>query len=234
MGRKRGKMKKAILATKVGMTQIFNDDGVLVPVTVLQAGPCVVTQVKTEENDGYSAVQVGFVDKKERIINKDAGGKKQVIHRHGVNKAEAGHFKKAGVSAKRYIREFRFENAGEYAPGAEIKADIFAEGDKVDASAISKGKGFQGTIKRLGQHRGPMTHGSKFHRHQGSNGACSDPSKVFKGKGMPGHMGSKQITIQNLEIVKVDAENNLLLVKGAVPGPKKALVTIKETVKSGK
>lgn len=227
-------MKKAILATKVGMTQIFNEDGVLVPVTVLQAGPCVVTQVKTPENDGYSAVQVGFVDKKDRIVNKDAGGRKEVIHRHGVSKAGQGHFKKAGVSSKRYIREFKFENAGDYTLGAEIKADIFAEGDKVDASAISKGKGFQGAIKRLGQHRGPMTHGSKFHRHQGSNGACSDPSKVFKGKGMPGHMGAKQITIQNLEIVKVDAENNLLLVKGAVPGPKKALVTIKETVKSGK
>ena len=166
-------MKKAILATKVGMTQIFNEDGVLVPVTVLQAGPCVVTQVKTPENDGYSAVQVGFVDKKDRIVNKDAGGRKEVIHRHGVSKAGQGHFKKAGVSSKRYIREFKFENAGDYTLGAEIKADIFAEGDKVDASAISKGKGFQGAIKRLGQHRGPMKHGSKFHRHQGSNGACS-------------------------------------------------------------
>ncbi|MCM1027790.1 MAG: 50S ribosomal protein L3 [Roseburia sp.] len=224
-------MKKAILATKVGMTQIFNEDGELVPVTVLQAGPCVVTQVKTPENDGYSAVQVGFVDKKERIVNKDAGGKRQVVHRHGVNKAQAGHFKKAGVSAKRYIREFRFENAGEYALGAEIKADIFAEGDKIDATAISKGKGFQGAIKRLGQHRGPMKHGSKFHRHQGSNGACSSPSRVFKGKGMPGHMGCVRVTVQNLQVVRVDAEKNLLLVKGAVPGPKKALVTIKETTK---
>ena len=224
-------MKKAILATKVGMTQIFNEDGVLVPVTVLQAGPCVVTQVKTVENDGYSAVQVGFVDKKEKIVNKDAGGKKQVIHRHGVNKAEAGHFKKAGVSAKRYIREFKFENAEEYTLGAEIKADIFAEGDKIDASAISKGKGFQGALKRLGQHRGPMKHVSKFHRHQGSNGACSSPSRVFKGKGMPGHMGCVKVTVQNLEVVRVDAEKNLLLVKGAVPGPKKALVTIKETTK---
>ena len=227
-------MKKAILATKVGMTQIFNDDGVLVPVTVLQAGPCVVTQIKTVENDGYEAVQVGFVDKKERIVNKDKAGKKEIIHRHGVNKAMKGHFAKAGVSCKRYVREFKFENTSEYALAQEIKADIFAAGDKVDATAISKGKGFQGAIKRLGQHRGPMAHGSKFHRHQGSNGACSDPSKVFKGKGMPGHMGSKQITIQNLEVVKVDVENNLLLVKGAVPGPKKALVTIKETVKSGK
>ena len=169
-------MKKAILATKVGMTQIFNEDGVLTPVTVLQAGPCVVTQVKTEENDGYSAVQVGFVDIREKL----------------VNKPKKGHFDKAGVAYKRFVRELKLENAAEYAVKQEIKADIFAAGDKIDATAISKGKG------------------------------------------MPGHMGSKQITIQNLEIVKVDAENNLLLVKGAVPGPKKALVTIKETVKSGK
>ena len=211
-------MKKGILATKVGMTQIFNEDGTLVPVTVLQAGPCVVTQVKTEDNDGYKAVQVGFVDKREKLINKPM----------------KGHFDKAGVSYKRYVREFKFENAEEYAVAQEIKADIFTAGDKIDATAISKGKGFQGAIKKNGQHRGPMAHGSKFHRHQGSNGACSDPSKVFKGKGMPGHMGHKQITVQNLEIVKVDVENNLLLVKGAVPGPKKALVTVKETVKSGK
>ena len=224
-------MKKAILATKVGMTQIFAEDGTLIPVTVLQAGPCAVLQVRTEENDGYSAVQVGFVDKKEMIVNKDAGGRKEVIHRHGANKAIAGHCKKAGVSAKRYIREFKLDNVGEYSLGAEIKADIFAVGDKVDASAISKGKGFQGAIKRLGQHRGPMKHGSKFHRHQGSNGACSSPSRVFKGKGMPGHMGCVKITIQNLEVVRVDADKNLLLVKGSVPGPKKGLVTIKETVK---
>ena len=211
-------MKKAILATKVGMTQIFNEDGVLTPVTVLQAGPCVVTQVKTEDNDGYKAVQVGFVDKREKLINKPM----------------KGHFDKAGVSYKRYVREFKFENAEEYAVAQEIKADIFTAGDKIDATAISKGKGFQGAIKRLGQHRGPMAHGSKFHRHQGSNGACSSPSRVFKGKGMPGHMGSVQITTQNLEIVRVDAENNLLLVKGAVPGAKKCLVTVKETVKAGK
>ena len=232
VGKKEEKMKKAILATKVGMTQIFNEDGVLVPVTVLSAGPCVVTQVKTVENDGYSAVQVGYMDKKDRIINKDKSGKKEVIHRHGVNKPMKGHFEKAGVSSKRFVREFRFDNAEEYAVAQEIKADIFAAGDKVDATAVSKGKGFQGTIKRLGQHRGPMAHGSKFHRHQGSNGACSSPSRVYKGKGMPGQMGNKKITIQNLEVVRVDAENNLLLVKGAVPGPKKALVTIKETVKT--
>ena len=209
-------MKKAILATKVGMTQIFNESGVLTPVTVLQAGPCVVTQVKTVENDGYKAVQVGYVDKREKLVSKPV----------------KGHFDKAGVSYKRFVREFRFENAEEYSVKDEIKADIFAAGDKIDATAISKGKGFQGAIKRHGQSRGPMAHGSKFHRHAGSNGACSDPSKVFKGKGMPGHMGHKQITIQNLEIVKVDAENNLILVKGAVPGPKKSLVTLKETVKA--
>ena len=224
-------MKKAILATKVGMTQIFNEDGSLIPVTVLQAGPCVVTQIKTVENDGYSAVQVGFVDKKDKIVNKDKAGKKEVIHRNGTTKAEKGHFEKAGVSSKRFVREFKFENADEYALAQEIKADIFAEGDKIDATATSKGKGFQGAIKRHGQHRGPMAHGSKFHRHQGSNGACSDPSKVFKGKGMPGHMSCVKVTVQNLEVVKVDAEKNLLLVKGSVPGPKKALVTIKETTR---
>ena len=227
-------MKKAILATKVGMTQIFNEDGTLTPVTVLQAGPCAVTQIKTVENDGYEAVQVGFVDKKDKIINKDKGGKKEIVHRHGVTKAEQGHFAKAGVTGKRYVREFKFENASEYELGQEIKADIFAAGDKIDATAISKGKGFQGAIKRHNQSRGPMAHGSKYHRHAGSNGACSSPSKVFKGKRMPGHMGGKKVTTQNLEIVRVDAEKNLLLVKGAVPGPKKSLVTIKESVKAGK
>lgn len=208
-------MKKAILATKVGMTQIFDENGALIPVTVLQAGPCVVTQVKTVENDGYSAVQVGFTDKREKLVNKPV----------------KGHFDKAGVSYKRYVREFKFENADEYSVADEIKADVFAAGDKIDASAISKGKGFQGAIKRHGQSRGPMAHGSKYHRHAGSNGACSSPSKVFKGKKMAGHMGHKKVTIQNLEVVRVDAENNLLLVKGAVPGPRKALVTVKEAVK---
>ena len=193
-------MKKAILATKVGMTQIFNEDGVLVPVTVLEAGPCVVTQVKTVENDGYSAIQVGFGEKKEKIVNKDKGGKKEIAHRHGINKAVKGHLAKAGVSGKRFLREFKFENAEEYQVAQEIKADIFAAGDKVDATAISKGKGFQGAIKRHGQHRGPM-----------------------------GHV---KVTVQNLEVVRVDAEKNLLLVKGAVPGPKKALVTIKETTRA--
>ena len=211
-------MKKAILATKVGMTQIFNEAGVLVPVTVLQAGPCVVTQVKTVENDGYKAIQVGFVDKREKLVNKPM----------------KGHFDKAGVSYKRYVREFRFDNAEEYSVKDEIKADIFAAGDKIDATAISKGKGFQGAIKRLGQSRGPMTHGSKFHRHQGSNGSATTPGRVFKGKGMPGRMGHVRVTVQNLEVVQVDAENNLILVKGAVPRPRKALVTIKETVKVSK
>ncbi|MCI9546074.1 MAG: 50S ribosomal protein L3 [Lachnospiraceae bacterium] len=209
-------MKKAILATKVGMTQIFDENGTLTPVTVLQAGPCVVTQVKTVENDGYSAIQVGYVDKREKLVNKPLKGQ----------------FDKAGVTYKRFLREFKFENAEEYKLGQEIKADIFQAGDHIDATAISKGKGFQGAIKRHGQSRGPMTHGSKYHRHAGSNGAASDPSKVFKGKKMPGQMGNKRVTIQNLEIVQVDVENNLLLVKGAVPGPRRSMVTIKETVKT--
>ena len=209
-------MKKAILAKKVGMTQIFNEAGELVPVTVLQAGPCVVTQVKTIENDGYEAVQVGFEDIREKLVNKPVKGM----------------FDKAGVSYKRYVREFKLE--GEYSVKDEIKVDVFEAGDKIDATAIAKGKGFQGAIKRYGQSRGPMAHGSKYHRHAGSNGSCSTPSRVFKGKKMPGHMGGKKVTTQNLEVVRVDAEKNLLLVKGAVPGPKKSLVTIKESVKAGK
>ena len=209
-------MKKAILATKVGMTQVFNEDGVLTPVTVLQAGPCVVTQVKTEENDGYAAVQVGFMDKRETLVNMPDRGK----------------FDKADIPYKRFIREFRFENAAEYNVKDEIKADIFEAGDKIDVSAISKGKGFQGAIKRFNQHRGPMKHGSKYHRHAGSNGSASDPSRVFKGKHMPGQMGAKRVTVQNLEVVRVDADDNLILVKGAVPGPKKALVEVREAVKA--
>ena len=211
-------MKKAILTTKVGMTQVFSEDGVLTPVTVLQAGPCVVTQVKTVENDGYSAVQVGFGDIREKL----------------VNKPKKGHFAKAGVTAKRFLKEFRLEDAESYTLGQEIKADVFAAGDKVDATAKSKGKGFQGAIKRHGQSRGPMAHGSKYHRHAGSNGSATPPGRVFKGKHMPGHMGAVRVTVQNLEIVKVDIENNLILVKGAVPGPKKSLVTLKETTKTGK
>ena len=211
-------MEKAILGTKIGMTQIFGEGGVVIPVTVVQAGPCVVTQKKTVETDGYDAVQVGFGEVKEKHLNKP----------------QLGHFKKADVANKKYLREFRLEDCSTLNVGDEIKADVFAAGDKIDASAIAKGKGFQGAIKRHGQSRGPMAHGSKYHRHAGSNGACSDPSKVFKGKKMPGHMGAKKITVQNLEVVKVDVENNLILVKGAVPGPKKALVTIKESVKTAK
>lgn len=211
-------MKKAILATKIGMTQIFSDDGVLTPVTVLEAGPCVVTQVKTVENDGYAAVQVGFGDIRESLVNKP---------RKGV-------FAKAGVSNKRFLREFRFENAEEYKVGQEIKADVFAAGDKIDASGITKGKGFQGGIKRFGLSRGPMKHGSKYHRHAGSNGPATTPGRVFPGKHMPGQMGGVKATVQNLEVARVDVDKNLILVKGAVPGPKKALITLKETVKSGK
>ena len=209
-------MKKAILTTKVGMTQVFSEDGVLTPVTVLQAGPCVVTQVKTVENDGYSAVQVGFGDIREKL----------------VNKPKKGHFAKAGVTAKRFLKEFRLEDAESYTLGQEIKADVFAAGDKVDATAKSKGKGFQGAIKRHGQSRGPMAHGSKYHRHAGSNGSATTPGRVLKGKHMPGHMGAVRVTVQNLEVVSVDAEKNLILVKGAVPGPKKSLVMLKESVKA--
>lgn len=209
-------MKKALLAKKVGMTQIFNENGSLIPVTVLQAGPCVVTQIKTEDNDGYNAVQVGFGDIREVL----------------VNKPKQGHFAKSGVANKRHLKEFKFENTNDYKLGQEIKVDIFAEGDRVDATATSKGKGFQGVIKRYGFARGPMSHGSKFHRHQGSSGAAATPAKVLKGKKMAGQMGNKKVTIQNLEVVKTDVENNVILVKGSVPGPKKALVILKETVKA--
>ena len=208
-------MKKAILATKVGLTQIFNENGMLIPVTVLQATPNVVTQVKTMDNDGYEAVQVGYGEIREVL----------------VNKPRKGHFAKAGVANKRFLREFKFENSTEYAVGQEIKADIFAEGDKIDATGITKGKGFQGAIKRHGLSRGPMKHGSKYHRHAGSNGAATTPGRVFKGKHMPGQTGHVKATVQNLEVVKVDVENNLILVKGAVPGSKKALVVLKESVK---
>ena len=209
-------MKKAILAAKVGMTQIFGENGVLTPVTVLQAGPCAVTQVKTVETDGYNAVQVGFGDIRDVL----------------VNKPRKGHFAKAGVANKRFLREFRFENAADYQVGQEIRVDIFAEGDRVDATGTTKGKGFQGAIKRHGLSRGPMGHGSKYHRHAGSNGPATTPGRVFKGKHLPGHMGHVRATVQNLEVVRIDTENNIILVKGAVPGPKKALVVLKETVKS--
>ncbi|MDF2539921.1 MAG: rplC [Herbinix sp.] len=209
-------MKKAILTTKIGMTQVFGENGVLIPVTVLQAGPIYVTQVKTVENDGYAAVQVGFGDIRDTL----------------VNKPRKGHFAKAGVANKRYLKELRFENSADYKVGQEIKANIFAEGDRIDATAKSKGKGFQGAIKRHGLSRGPMKHGSKFHRHAGSNGAATSPGRVFRGKHMPGQMGNVKVTVQNLEVVRVDAEKNLILVKGAVPGAKKSLVMLKETVKA--
>jgi len=209
-------MKKAILATKIGMTQVFDENGTLIPVTVLQAGPLFVTQVKTVDNDGYEAIQVGFGDIRETL----------------VNKPRKGHFAKAGVANKRYLKEFRFENCADYKVGQEIKADIFAAGDKVDAVGKTKGKGFQGAIKRHNLSRGPMKHGSKFHRHAGSNGAATTPGRVFKGKHMPGHMGAVRATVQNLEVVRIDADKNLILVKGAVPGAKKSLVMLKQSVKS--
>ena len=196
------------------MTSVFSADGKNVPCTVIEVGPCVVTQIKSVEKDGYAAVQVGFQDAKEK----------------NTSAPLMGHFKKAGVTPKRHLAEFKGFTQ-ELNLGDTLTVELFNDAEYVDVIGTSKGKGFQGAIKRLGQHRGPMAHGSKFHRHQGSNGACSDPSKVFKGKHMPGHMGSEQVTVQNLEVVRVDAEKNLLLVKGAVPGPKKALVTIKETVK---
>jgi len=209
-------MQKAIIARKVGMTQIFMEDGTLVPVTVLQAGPCTVVQVKTIDNDGYSAIQIGFEDKKEK---------------HTTQPLQ-GHFQKAGVTAKRVLKEFRLENAETFVAGQEITAEIFAVGDMIDVSGTSKGKGFQGNIKRHGQTRGPMAHGSKYHRRPGSMGQASSPSKVFKGKNLPGHMGAVKVTIQNLEVVRVDAEQNLILVKGAVPGPKKSILTVIDAVKA--
>lgn len=208
-------MKKAILAKKIGMIQMFREDGTMIPVTVLQAGPCPVTQVKTVENDGYSAVQVGFSPIREKLVTKPM----------------MGHFKKAGVAPCRYVREFKLENAENYEVGSEIKVDTFEVGDKVDVTGTSKGKGFQGVIKRWNQARGRMTHGSRYHRRVGSMGACSYPGEVFKHKNLPGHMGLERITTQNLEVVRVDAERNLLLVKGAVPGHKNGLVSVKNTVK---
>ncbi|MCC8098258.1 MAG: 50S ribosomal protein L3 [Eubacterium sp.] len=209
-------MKKAIVAKKIGMTQIFTEAGLLIPVTVLEAGPCVVTQKKTVETDGYDAVQVGFGDAKEKNVNKPA----------------KGHFDKAGVAPKKVLKEFRFDSIDEYEVGSEIKADIFSVGDRVDVSGTSKGHGYQGAIKRHGQHRGPMAHGSKYHRALGSLSSGTTPGKVKKGKKMPGHMGSVSVTVQNMEVVRADAEKNLLLVKGAVPGSKGSVVVIKETVKA--
>ena len=225
-------MKKAILAEKVGMTQIFGENGVLTPVTVLKAGPCTVTQIKTVENDGYEAVQVGFGEKKEKVVTKDGSGKKVIRNPNGANKAEAGHAKKAGTTPKQFVKEFKFDNVADYTVGdSVITASIFAEGDKVDVTARSKGKGYAGGLKRHGLKSGPSGHGSKYHRHAGSNGSATTPGRVMKGKKMPGHMGCEQVTVQNLEVVKIDVENNVILVKGSVPGPKKSLVVIKETVK---
>ncbi|MBS4224947.1 50S ribosomal protein L3 [Lederbergia citrea] len=207
-------MTKGILGRKIGMTQIFAENGELIPVTVIEAAPNVVLQKKTVETDGYEAVQLGFEDKREKLANKPA----------------KGHFAKANSAPKRFIREFNGINLDEFEVGQEVKVDIFAEGDLVDVSGISKGKGFQGVIKRHGQSRGPMTHGSRFHRRPGSMGPV-DPARVFKQKLLPGRMGGERITIQNLPVVKVDAERNLILVKGNVPGPKKAMLEIKTGIK---
>jgi len=209
-------MKKAILGLKVGMTQIFDKEGKAVPVTVIAANPNIVVQKKTEENDGYSAIQVGFDDKAEKRVSKPV----------------KGHFAKAKVATKRYLREFRLEDAAAYEVGQEIKADVFKEGDKVDVIGVSKGKGYAGSIKRHNFHRGPMGHGSKYHRQSGSMGASSDPSRTIPGKKLPGHMGSENTTVQNLEVVKIDLDKNVILIKGAVPGIRGSLVMIKNTVKS--
>ncbi|CAH2215224.1 50S ribosomal protein L3 [Tepidibacter aestuarii] len=207
-----------LLGKKIGMTQIFTEEGNVIPVTVIEAGPMVVTQIKNVENDGYNAIQVGFGDAKEKSLNKP----------------QKGQFEKAGVSFRKHLKEFRVENSSEYTVGQEIATDIFAAGEKVDVTGISKGKGFQGVIKRHGQSRGPETHGSRYHRRPGSMGACATPGRVFKGKKLAGHMGVDKVTIQNLEVVRVDAEKNLILVKGAIPGAKRSLVTIKKAVKSSK
>lgn len=210
-------MQKAILGKKLGMTQVFAEDGTVIPVTVIMAGPVTVTQLKTVENDGYNAVQVGFVDVAEKKLNKP----------------EKGHLDKAGVAYKKVLREFKFDDGVEYNIGDEIKADVFAAGDKIDVTGISKGKGYAGVIKRHNFSRLKETHGTgPVHRHPGSMGACSTPSRVMKNTKLPGHMGVEKVTVQNLDVVRVDAEKNLILVKGAVPGPKGGLLTIVNTVKS--
>ena len=209
-------MTKAIIGRKIGMTQIFDEAGKVIPVTVVEAGPCVVVQKKTVENDGYSAVQCGFGDIREKLVNKPV----------------KGHFAKADVALKRTLKEFRLEGAESMNVGDTIKADTFEVGDIVDVSGTSKGKGFQGTIKRNNNARLKETHGTgPVHRHAGSMGACSSPSRIFKGKALPGHMGAEKVTVQNLEIVKIDIENNLIAVKGAIPGPKNGIVTIVDCVK---
>lgn len=213
-------MKKAIIGKKIGMTQVFSPEGHLLPVTVIQAGPCTVVQKKTVETDGYQAIQVGFDTYAENRAKKL------------VNKPLTGHFKKAGVAPTRRLREFRLENVDQYEVGQVINADVFAAGDVIDVSGISKGHGFSGTIRRWNQHTGPMAHGSKYHRGVGSMGANSDPSRVFKNKHMPGQYGVEKVTIQNLTVVRVDAERNLLLVRGAVPGPKGGYLTVRDAVKA--
>lgn len=210
-------MKKFMLGKKIGMTQVFDENGLVIPVTVVQAGPVAVIQKKTEEIDGYNAVKVGFEEIPERKVNKPMKGQ----------------FEKAKVTPKKYIKEFRVDDISGFETGAVIKVeDMFQNGDKIDVSGISKGKGYQGVIKRYGQHRGPMAHGSGYHRGVGSMGANSDPSRIYKGKKMPGRMGAEKVTVQNLSVVKVDAERGLLLVKGAVPGPKGGLLVIKDSVKA--
>ncbi len=209
-------MTKGLIGKKIGMTQIFDEAGKVVPVTVIEAGPCVVTQLKTAENDGYEAVQLGFGD---------------VSPKH-VNKPMAGHFKKSDLPFKKTLKEFRLDDISNVNVGDIIKADVFAAGDVIDVSGVSKGKGFQGAIKRHNQHRLKETHGSgPVVRQAGSMGACSSPSRIFKGKGMAGHMGAENVTVQNLVIVKIDAENNLIAIKGAVPGPKGGVVCITDAVK---
>ena len=212
-----GANMKGILGKKLGMTQIFTEEGIVVPVTVVEAGPNVVTQVKTVEKDGYNAIQVGFEDAKEKSLNKP----------------QKGHLAAANV-LKKHLKEFRVDAVEEFTVGQEIKADLFAAGEKIDVTGTSKGKGFQGPIKRHGQSRGPESHGSRYHRRPGSMGACSFPGRVFKNKKLAGHMGSVTVTVQNLEVVRVDAEKNLILVKGAIPGAKGSVVTVKEAVKASK
>ena len=209
-------MKKGIIGKKLGMTQIFDEKGNVIPVTVIEAGPCVVAQVKTVETDGYNALQLGFGEVKTKHINKP----------------EMGHFAKSKLTNKKHLREFRLDSIDGVKVGDEVKADVFQTGDKVDIQGTSKGKGFQGVIKRHGQHRGPMGHGSMYHRRPGSMGPTSTPGRVFKGKKLPGHMGSVTVTIQNLDVVRVDMDKNVLLVKGSVPGAKGAILKIKSSVKA--
>ncbi|MGI6112574.1 MAG: 50S ribosomal protein L3 [Mahellales bacterium] len=211
-------MKKGIIGKKVGMTQVFTEAGEVIPVTVIQAGPCFVVQKKTMEKDGYNAVQIGFDDKREKLVNKPL----------------KGHFDKANVAYKRFLKEFKFDNIDDYEVGQQINVDVFEIGDRVDVSGISKGKGYAGVIKRWNQHRGPVTHGSRYHRGPGSLSAGSSPSRVFKTKRLPGHLGGENVVIKNLEVIKVYPEKNLLLVKGGIPGPRGSKVIVKDTVKNKK